>query len=150
MSAVHPTTAFRLLTAAALQAGVESDTAVQNSLMRLAQRQGQTPAQLEAYIARLQKLGLQPDQQTFNVLIRACAAHSQLDQASGILDRMSAAGVSLCSLPSTCNGFWAAWSLVSAGCITVPACLSDFLPACWSVCVHLSVCLSVSGTVITG
>ena len=72
---------------------MESDTAIQNAVMRLALRQGQTPAQLEAYLARMLKLGLQPNEQTFNVLLRAGTAHGQLAQAASILDRMNAAGM---------------------------------------------------------
>ena len=75
-----------------LQADVEADTAIQNSVMRVAKQQGQTPAQLEEYLSRLHQLGLKPDEQTFNVLLRAYLAHGNLSEATRILDRMSAQG----------------------------------------------------------
>ena len=75
-----------------LQAGVKSDTAIQNSLMRVAQQQGQSPAQLEAYLEQIYQWGLQPDQQTFNVLLRAYAAEQDLEGASDVLERMAEHG----------------------------------------------------------
>lgn len=78
-----------------LQAGIESDTAIQNSAMRLARQQGQSPAQLEQYLLRLRKLRLQPSEQTFNTLLRAYAEHGNLRAATGILDRMDADGTHL-------------------------------------------------------
>lgn len=79
-----------------LQAGIESDTAIQNSVMRVAKQQGQSPAQLEAYLEQLRKLGLQPDEQTFNVLLRAYVAYGNLEGASDILERMVEDGESPC------------------------------------------------------
>lgn len=75
------------------QAGVEADTAIQNSVMRVAKQQGQSPAQLEEYLVRLHKLGLTPDEQTFNILLRAYVAHGNLREAVNILERLSAQGV---------------------------------------------------------
>ncbi|DBA79649.1 TPA: hypothetical protein ACH3X1_008327 [Trebouxia sp. C0004] len=75
------------------QAGVESDTAIQNSEMRLAKQQGQSPAQLEQYLIRLHRLGLKPDEQTYNILLRAYAEHGDLKAAAEILDRMGADGI---------------------------------------------------------
>lgn len=62
--------------------------------MRVAKQQGQNPAQLEAYLGHLQLLGLQPDEQTFNVLLRAYIADSNLQGAAGVLDRMTDHGES--------------------------------------------------------
>lgn len=76
-----------------VQAGIEADTAIQNSVMRVAKQQGQSPAQLEEYLVRLHKLGLSPDQQTFNILLRAYLAHGNLSEAANILERISAQGV---------------------------------------------------------
>lgn len=56
--------------------------------MRVAKQQGQTPAQLEGYLAHLRRLGLQPDKQTFNVLVRAYVAHNDLQGAANMLERM--------------------------------------------------------------
>lgn len=75
-----------------LQAGIASDTAIQNSVMRVAKQQGQTPAQLEGYLVHLHQLGLKPDEQTFNVLLRAYGAHQDLQGASNLLERMDKAG----------------------------------------------------------
>ncbi|KAL0025828.1 hypothetical protein WJX79_004020 [Trebouxia sp. C0005] len=75
------------------QAGVESDTAIQNSVMRLAKQQGQSPAQLEQYLIRLHQLGLRPEEQTYNILLRAYAEHGDLKAAAEILDRMGADGL---------------------------------------------------------
>ena len=61
--------------------------------MRAAQHQGQSPAQLEAHVKGLQELGLEPTEQTFNVLLRAHAAAGNLVAAAEVMDRMSAAGV---------------------------------------------------------
>jgi len=80
---------------AILQAGVESDTAIQNSAMRLAKQQGQSPAQLEQYLIRLHQLGLKPEEQTYNILLRAYAEHGDLKAAAEILDRMGADGTHL-------------------------------------------------------
>lgn len=80
---------------AVLQAGVESDTAIQNSVMRLAKQQGQSPAQLEQYLIRLHQLGLKPEEQTYNILLRAYAEHGDLKAAAEILDRMGADGTHL-------------------------------------------------------
>lgn len=77
-----------------LQAGIQSDTAIQNSVMRVAKQQGQTPAQLEGYLAHLRRLGLQPDKQTFNVLVRAYVAHHDLQGAANMLERMVSDGQS--------------------------------------------------------
>ena len=82
-----------------LQAGVEADTAIQNSVMRVAKQQGQSPAQLEEYLIKLHRLGLSPDEQTFNVLLRAYLAHSDLSEATRILDRMGEQGVSMWCCP---------------------------------------------------
>lgn len=79
-----------------LQAGIEADTAIQNSVMRLARQQGQSPAQLEEYLLRLLTLGLQPNEQTFNLLLRAYLAHGNTVEATRILDRMGARGMSKC------------------------------------------------------
>ncbi|KAL3161476.1 hypothetical protein ABBQ32_010357 [Trebouxia sp. C0010 RCD-2024] len=75
------------------QAGIEADTAIQNSVMRLARQQGQSPAQLEEYLLRLLTLGLQPNEQTFNLLLRAYLAHGNTVEATRILDRMGARGL---------------------------------------------------------
>lgn len=75
------------------QAGIQSDTAIQNSVMRVAKQQGQTPAQLEGYLAHLRRLGLQPDKQTFNVLVRAYVAHNDLQGAANVLERMISDGI---------------------------------------------------------
>lgn len=75
------------------QAGVESDTAIQNSVMRLAKQQGQSPAQLEQYLIRLHQLGLKPEEQTYNILLRAYAEHGDLKAAAEILDRMGTDGI---------------------------------------------------------
>ena len=69
------------------------DTAIENSLMRAAQHQGQSPEQLEGHLQGLQELGLQPTEQTFNVLLRAHAAAGNLRAASEVMERMSAAGM---------------------------------------------------------
>ncbi len=61
--------------------------------MRMAEQQGQFPSQLEDYLVRLRRLGLRPDEQTFNILLRAYAAHDDLEAATGILDRMEADGM---------------------------------------------------------
>lgn len=82
-----------------LQAGVEADTAIQNSVMRVAKQQGQSPAQLEEYLTRLHKLGLKPDEQTFNVLLRAYLAHGNLSEALRILERMATQGLGTCCCP---------------------------------------------------
>ena len=82
-----------------LQAGVEADTAIQNSVMRVARQQGQSPAQLEEYLTRLHKLGLIPDEQTFNVLLRAYLAHDNLTEATRILERMGTQGMGTCCCP---------------------------------------------------
>ena len=84
-----------------LQAGVEADTAIQNSVMRVAKQQGQSPAQLEQYLVRLRNLGLTPDEQTFNVLLRAYVAHGNLSEATRILERMGTQGVGTCWCPVT-------------------------------------------------
>ena len=78
-----------------LQAGIEADTAIQNSVMRLAKQQGQSPAQLEEHLLRLLTLGLQPNEQTFNVLLRAYLAHGNAGEATRILDRMGTHGMTL-------------------------------------------------------
>ena len=88
-----------------LQAGVEADTAIQNSVMRVAKQQGQSPAQLEEYLIRLHKLGLTPDERTFNVLLRAYVAHGNLSDATRILERMGAQGVAHMSLSSHTAAF---------------------------------------------
>lgn len=75
-----------------LQASVALDTALQNSVMRMALHQGRTPAQLEAYLLRLRGMGLKPDAQTFNVLLRAYAARGDLQAATETLERMGAEG----------------------------------------------------------
>ena len=101
----------------AFQAGIDSDTAIQNSVMRVARQQGQSPAQLEEYVIRLHRLGLAPDEQTFNVLLRAYVAHGQLAEATAILDRMGAAGESLysiCSCESSSSGLDELQSLLHA------------------------------------
>ena len=69
------------------------DTAIENSLMRAAQHLGQSPEQLEGHLQGLQELGLQPTEQTFNVLLRAHAAAGNLQAATEIMDRMNMAGV---------------------------------------------------------
>lgn len=74
---------------------MESDTAIQNSVMRLAKQQGQSPAQLEQYMIRLHQLGLKPEEQTYNILLRAYAEHGDLKAAAEILDRMGADGTHL-------------------------------------------------------
>ena len=74
---------------------MESDTAIQNSVMRLAKQQGQSPAQLEQYLIRLHQLGLKPEEQTYNILLRAYAEHGDLKAAAEILDRMGADGTPL-------------------------------------------------------
>lgn len=74
---------------------MESDTAIQNSVMRLAKQQGQSPAQLEQYLIRLHQLGLKPEEQTYNILLRAYAEHGDLKAAAEILDRMGADGTYL-------------------------------------------------------
>lgn len=82
-----------------LQAGIEADTAIQNSIMRLARQQGQGPAQLEEYLLRLLTLGLQPNEQTFHVLLRAYLDHGNTVEATSILDRMGAHGMGMCCCP---------------------------------------------------
>ena len=67
--------------------------------MRVAKQQGQSPAQLEEYLVKLHRLGLSPDEQTFNVLLRAYLAHGDLSEATRILDRMGEQGVSICCSP---------------------------------------------------
>ncbi|KAA6420539.1 MAG: hypothetical protein FRX49_09700 [Trebouxia sp. A1-2] len=67
--------------------------AIQNSVMRLAKQQGQSPAQLEQYLIRLHQLGLRPEEQTYNILLRAYAEHGDLKAAAEILDRMGADGL---------------------------------------------------------
>ncbi len=93
-----PSALFGSALASLLQAGVESDTAIQNSVMRLAKQQGQSPAQLEQYLIRLHQLGLKPEEQTYNILLRAYAEHGDLKAAAEILDRMGADG--------TQSGLW--------------------------------------------
>lgn len=74
---------------------MESDTAIQNSVMRLAKQQGQSPAQLEQYLIRLHQLGLKPEEQTYNILLRAYAEHDDLKAAAEILGRMGTDGTHL-------------------------------------------------------
>ena len=70
-----------------------SDMAIENCAMRAAQQQGQTAAELEDHLLSLRSQGLTPDEQTFNILLRAYAAEGDLAAASNILDRMGAEGV---------------------------------------------------------
>ena len=90
--------------------------------MRVAKQQGQTPAQLETYLAHLHLLGLQPDEQTFNVLLRAYIAHNNLQGAADVLDRMTDHGELGCV--RTCQG-WAMW------CLSDSASLAQLVYTAW-------------------
>ena len=78
--------------AGAVQAGVQPDTAIYNSVMRQQAAAGLGPGALQATVADMEAHGQAPDRRSFFVLLRAFSREGDLAGAMHVMHRMAQLG----------------------------------------------------------
>ena len=75
-----------------VQAGVEADAAIYNSIMRQQASAGSGPAVLEGTLADMEAHGVQPDRHSLFLLLREHSRRGDLTSAMSIMRRMAQLG----------------------------------------------------------
>lgn len=94
----------------AVQAGLQLDTAIHNSMLRAAAARGADASSLQSSIDGMVQSGVHPDQHTFTIMLRAHKQRGNAQAAAAVMAQLLDSGEAAISSSRCCM------------CVTLPSC----------------------------